>query len=48
VTFTLIVGLYAVLGVALALTLRAMARRWREADAEDAEVPYGPRPEVLR
>ena len=26
------------------LTLRAMARRWREADEADADVPYGPRP----
>ena len=29
ITFGLIVGLYAILGVALVLTLRAMARRWR-------------------
>jgi cytochrome d ubiquinol oxidase subunit I len=42
VTFGLIVGLYAILGVALVLTLRAMARRWRSADEEDSEVPYGP------
>ena len=32
VTFALIVVLYAVLGAALVITLRAMARRWREAD----------------
>jgi cytochrome bd ubiquinol oxidase subunit I len=44
VTFGLIVGLYAVLGVALVVTLRAMARRWRAADEEDSEVPYGPSP----
>ena len=44
VTFGLIVGLYAILGVALVLTLRAMARRWRSADEEDSEVPYGPSP----
>ena len=42
VTFGLIVGLYAILGVALVLTLRAMARRWRSADEEDSDVPYGP------
>ena len=42
ITFGLIVGLYAVLGVALVLTLRTMARRWRSADEEDSEVPYGP------
>ncbi len=44
VTFGLIVGLYAILGVALVVTLRAMARRWRAADEEDSEVPYGPSP----
>ncbi len=44
VTFGLIVGLYVVLGVVLVLTLRAMARRWRSADEEDSEVPYGPSP----
>ena len=42
VTFGLIVGLYAILGVALVLTLLAMARRWRAADEDDSEVPYGP------
>ena len=42
ITFGLIVGLYAILGVALVLTLRSMARRWRSADEEDSEVPYGP------
>ena len=35
-------GLYAILGVALVLTLRAMARRWRAADEQDSDVPYGP------
>ena len=44
ITFGLIVGLYAILGVALVLTLRTMARRWRSADEEDSEVPYGPSP----
>jgi cytochrome d ubiquinol oxidase subunit I len=42
VTFGLIVGLYAVLGVVLVITLRAMARRWRDADGDDTDVPYGP------
>ena len=46
ITFGLIVGLYAILGVALVLTLLAMARRWRAADEEDSEVPYGPSPGV--
>ena len=34
--------LYTALGAALVITLRAMARRWRAADEEDSEVPYGP------
>ncbi len=42
VTFTAIVGLYVVLGVMLVVVLRAMSRRWREADEKDVEVPYGP------
>ena len=42
VTFGLIVGLYVVLGVVLIITLRAMARRWREADDSEGGVPYGP------
>jgi cytochrome bd ubiquinol oxidase subunit I len=43
VTFSVVLLLYAVLGVATVVTLRAMARRWRRAEVEDeAEVPYGP------
>jgi cytochrome d ubiquinol oxidase subunit I len=42
VTFTLVLLLYAVLGVGLVLTLRAMARHWREGDEGEADVPYGP------
>jgi cytochrome bd ubiquinol oxidase subunit I len=48
VTFSVVLALYAVLGAATVLTLRAMARRWRAEDwlgeAEDADVPYGPTP----
>ena len=46
VSFTLaaVVLLYTALGVATVMVLRAMSRRWREADADDVEVPYGPRP----
>ena len=40
ITFTAVVVLYAALGTALILTLRAMARRWRA--NEEPEVPYGP------
>jgi len=35
---------YAALGAATIVVLRAMSRRWR--DADDVEVPYGPRPEA--
>src|SRR3954462_14028499 len=42
VTFTVIVGLYAVLGVVLVVTLRAMARGWRAPDESENDVPYGP------
>jgi cytochrome bd ubiquinol oxidase subunit I len=46
VSFTLaaVVLLYTLLGVATVIVLRAMSRRWREADVDEAEVPYGPRP----
>jgi cytochrome d ubiquinol oxidase subunit I len=46
VTFTAVILLYVVLGAALVITLRAMARRWRAAQEEDSEVPYGPSEEV--
>ena len=39
VTFGLIVGLYVILGVALVLTLLAMARRWRAADERGLRGP---------
>jgi cytochrome d ubiquinol oxidase subunit I len=42
VTFAAIVGLYVALGVTLVVVLRAMSRRWREADEKEVEVPYGP------
>src|SRR5215467_431806 len=44
VTFVLILALYAALGAALIITLRAMSRRWRDADEQDVDVPYGPDP----
>jgi cytochrome bd ubiquinol oxidase subunit I len=48
VSFTLagVVLLYTALGAATVLVLRAMSRRWREADVDEVEVPYGPRPSV--
>jgi cytochrome bd ubiquinol oxidase subunit I len=42
-SFAGVVALYAALGVATVLVLRAMARRWREeGEADEGEVPYGP------
>jgi cytochrome bd ubiquinol oxidase subunit I len=42
VTFVAVLVLYVVLGAVLIVTLRAMARRWREADEPEDDVPYGP------
>jgi cytochrome bd ubiquinol oxidase subunit I len=43
VTFAIVFLLYTLLGVATVVTLRALARRWREEAADDeADVPYGP------
>jgi len=42
VTFGLVLGIYAVLGTVLIISLRAMSRRWREEDFDREEVPYGP------
>jgi cytochrome bd ubiquinol oxidase subunit I len=42
VTFVAILALYVALGATLVLVLRAMSRRWRDADEKDVEVPYGP------
>src|SRR5436190_9809335 len=42
VTFVAVLLLYVVLGAALIITLRAMARRWRTADDGEDDVPYGP------
>jgi cytochrome bd ubiquinol oxidase subunit I len=42
ITFGAVVLLYVALGATLIITLRAMSRRWRDADETDVEVPYGP------
>jgi cytochrome bd ubiquinol oxidase subunit I len=42
ITFSLIIALYAVLGVVLVVTLLAMSRRWRSDDQELDDIPYGP------
>jgi cytochrome bd ubiquinol oxidase subunit I len=44
VSLAVVLVLYTLLGIATVLVLRAMARRWREAEAGEADVPYGPRP----
>ncbi len=46
VTFSVVLVLYTILGIAAVTTLRVMSRRWREADAPEPEVPYGPGPDV--
>jgi cytochrome bd ubiquinol oxidase subunit I len=46
VTFVAVLVLYAALAMALVVTLRAMSRRWRAADEQAVDVPYGPPPPV--
>ncbi|HXN37819.1 MAG TPA: cytochrome ubiquinol oxidase subunit I [Solirubrobacteraceae bacterium] len=41
-SLTAVIALYAVLGVATVLTLRLLARRWRQGDQGEPAVPYGP------
>jgi cytochrome d ubiquinol oxidase subunit I len=43
-SLTLIVVVYAVLGVATLLILRMLSRHWRSSDAGESQVPYGPSP----
>jgi cytochrome bd ubiquinol oxidase subunit I len=44
VSLAVVVVLYTALGVATVLVLRAMTRRWRAAETDEVDVPYGPRP----
>src|SRR5215218_5921627 len=44
VSLSAVVLLYTALGIVTVLILRAMARRWRTAEIEESDVPYGPRP----
>jgi cytochrome d ubiquinol oxidase subunit I len=49
VSFTVVMALYALLGIATVTVLRAMSRRWRRQDLAglaDRAVPYGPRPAI--
>jgi cytochrome bd ubiquinol oxidase subunit I len=43
-SLSLVIVVYAVLGAATILILRALARRWRRSDSVEAAVPYGPVP----
>jgi cytochrome bd ubiquinol oxidase subunit I len=43
-TFSIVLVLYTLLGVATILILRRMARRWREEGVDAVQVPYEPRP----
>jgi cytochrome d ubiquinol oxidase subunit I len=42
VTFAAVLALYVALAAALIITLRAMSRRWRDADEDAVEGPYDP------
>jgi cytochrome bd ubiquinol oxidase subunit I len=44
VSLGVVVTVYTALGIATVMVLRAMARRWRVAEVDDVDVPYGPRP----
>jgi cytochrome d ubiquinol oxidase subunit I len=41
-SLAVVLVLYTALGAGTVLALRTMARRWREGEVEDDEVPYGP------
>jgi len=44
ITLGVVFVVYALLGTATIMVLRAMSARWREAEGADVDVPYGPRP----
>ena len=46
VTFSAVLVLYTLLGIATVVVLRNMARRWREQGEDAVEVPYGPHDEA--
>src|SRR5258708_39225952 len=41
-SLSIVIALYAVLGAATVIILRALSRRWRRGDTPGPEVPYGP------
>jgi cytochrome bd ubiquinol oxidase subunit I len=44
VSLGVVLLVYTALGIATVIVLRAMSRRWREAQVDDVDVPYGPLP----
>ena len=44
VSLSVVMVLYAAIGTATVLVLRAMTRRWRTAELDESEGPYSPRP----
>jgi cytochrome bd ubiquinol oxidase subunit I len=44
VSLAVVLVVYTALGTATVLVLRTMTRRWRAAEADEVDVPYGPRP----
>jgi cytochrome bd ubiquinol oxidase subunit I len=44
ISLSVVLLTYTALGIATVLVLRAMARRWRAAEIDETNVPYGPRP----
>ena len=44
ITLGVVFVVYALLGTATVMVLRAMSARWREGEGDDVDVPYGPRP----
>jgi cytochrome bd ubiquinol oxidase subunit I len=46
VSLGVVLVLYTALGITTVLVLRAMTRRWRAAETDEVDVPYGPRPPV--
>ena len=47
VSYGIIVVLYAAVITGAVVVLRHMARRWRDEELADLEVPYGPRPQLM-
>ncbi|HKC29636.1 MAG TPA: cytochrome ubiquinol oxidase subunit I [Jatrophihabitans sp.] len=46
-SWTLVIIVYAVLGVTTILILRMLSRQWRRTDAQEVSVPYGPNREPV-